>query len=339
MNYNNYCGPGYKPAYYPVPSHLNEMPPMAPQHMVSPPMAPQQMVSPPMPPMQPFPLQQMGPPMFQQQVVPNQAPQPQPPEPKKNRFTKQQKQILITQWCENFNEIQSARCNQVWPDIVKKVSKHGQPKSLNQCKQKIWSFKDKYHKCKKQMGQSTGGAAVKKCEYFDEIDKVLSDRDVENLPEFYEVGAGNGNEIEPSENFDVTTPPTGEKNHALDTDTEPCSASSAIKRKLVEENEAQDDLDSSLEYVKHLETDVRKRSAKKVPRKEKPKTFQEQLIEMQQEQIKVFERSEENFQKFQLSMYEKQLEAEAKDKEKEREFFLKFGQMFAGNKDNSNKNK
>lgn len=299
-----------------------------------PPMASQQMVSLQMPPMQPFPPQQMVPPMFPQQVVPHQAPQTQP-EPKKIRFTKTQKHILITQWCENFNEIQSSRCNQVWPDIVKKVSKHGQPKNLNQCKQKIWGMKDKYHKCKKLMNESTGGAAVKKCEYFDDIDKVLSDRDVENLPEFFEVGAGN--ELEPSENFDVTTPPAVEKDDA--SGIEPCSASSAIKRKLIEENETQDDLDSSLEYVKQLETDVRKHSAKKVPKKEKPKTFQEQLIEMQKEQIKVFERSEENFQKFQLSMHQKQLEAEAKDKEKEREFFLKFGQIFAGNKDNNNNNK
>ncbi len=57
---------------------------------------------------------------------------------------------------------------------------------------------------------------------------------------------------------------------------------------------------------------------------------------MQKEQIKVFEQSERNFQQFQMSMFEKQLEAEAKEKDKERDFFLKFGQIITGNKDNNN---
>ena len=63
-----------------------------------PPMAPQQIVPQRIPEVQPFHRHQMVPPMFAQQVVPvvPQAPKPQP-EPKKNRFTKQQKQILLRQ--------------------------------------------------------------------------------------------------------------------------------------------------------------------------------------------------------------------------------------------------
>ena len=63
---------------------------------------------------------------------------------------------------------------------------------------------------------------------------------------------------------------------------------------------------------------------------DKPKNFQEQLLALQTEQMNIFEGSERHFREFQQRMFEQQIEAEAKEKEKDREFFLKFGAILTG---------
>ena len=50
-------------------------------------------------------------------------------------------------------------------------------------------------------------------------------------------------------------------------------------------------------------------------------TFHQELIQLQIQQIKNFEESERRFQDFQKSLFEKQLEEEAKEKDKDRAFF------------------
>ena len=94
-----------------------------------------------------------------------------------------------------------------------------------------------------------------------------------------------------------------------------------------------DDSSDDDEYYDDLKNEVTaKKSWAQDPKKPtKPKTFQELLLAMQKEQIDrhfrkkwtdIFERSERRFQESQKEMLEKQLEAEAKEKDKDREFFL-----------------
>ena len=97
-------------------------------------------------------------------------------------------------------------------------------------------------------------------------------------------------------------------------------------------------LSSIMKNLKLMFVESKKKEKGSKPPKEKPKSFQEQLIDMQKQQIEVFERSETNFQTFQLSMFQKQLDAEAKEKEKDRDFFLKFGKMLTGSTSKSSKN-
>lgn len=319
MNFN--FGTGYAPQYFPVLRHQ---------------MTSQQLIIP-------------------HQQIPQQQQQQQQ---KKSRFTKEQSEILVVLWVENFNELQSSRCNQIWPNIAKEVSKYGHAKTVQQCKVKIRNFKDSYNKCIDHMKNATGGAAVKKCDFFDQLDRVLSDRDVTNLPEFFEVGCVN------NESYSSKSPPhqcasgscqtseliddsiySDDPDDSTDSRSENSNQSIAVvggKRKHIQDEKlALDDQEahnSSFEYYEQLKNDVRKsrQNPKKAkPSNAKPKTFQEQLLEMQREQISIFERSERNFQQFQLKMFDKQLEAEAKEKEKDRDFFLKFGQIITGNKDNN----
>ena len=71
---------------------------------------------------------------------------------------------------------------------------------------------------------------------------------------------------------------------------------------------------------------------KKTDDKKGKQTFQQELIQLQKQQIKSFEESERRFQEFQKSLLDKQLEAEAKEKDKDRAFFLEFAKIVSSNK-------
>ena len=66
---------------------------------------------------------------------------------------------------------------------------------------------------------------------------------------------------------------------------------------------------------------------KKKDTKPPKKSFQEQMIELQKQQIELFKNSEENYMKFQRDMLREQLEAESRERENDRQFFLRFGEM------------
>ena len=51
------------------------------------------------------------------------------------------------------------------------------------------------------------------------------------------------------------------------------------------------------------------------------------MIELQKQQIELFKNSEENYMKFQRDMLREQLEAESRERENGRQFFLRFGEM------------
>ena len=176
----------------------------------------------------------------------------------------------------------------------------------------------------------------------DEFDRVLSDRDVTNLPEFHEVGCANESDVSDKENCDnvienesvnsekdVSLKSSEEIEDAADeipadeyedsnTDSNSDSNESSDEEEDEEEtvpgnsknrkrkHENKDVHDSSMEFYEELKNDVRKsRENPKKAKKCKPKNFQEQLLDMQKQQIEVFERSERRFQNFQKTMFKK----------------------------------
>ena len=75
--------------------------------------------------------------------------------------------------------------------------------------------------------------------------------------------------------------------------------------------------------------------SKKVKRKkDTKKKFHDELLEIQKQQFRLFEESEKRFQAFQSEMLEKQLQSEAVEKQKDREFFLQFGKMLGQHNNN-----
>ena len=95
------------------------------------------------------------------------------------------------------------------------------------------------------------------------------------------------------------------------------------------------DLNESLEseaFVDELEEAVKSKKIK--TKKDAKKTFHDELLEIQKQQLKLFEELEKRFQTFQSEMLEKQLQNEAVEKQKDRGFFLQFRKMLG--QDNNN---
>ena len=56
--------------------------------------------------------------------------------PRKN-WSRTQVNALVNAWKENISLIESTRCNEGWGNVKDAVAKHGQEKTVTQCKSKI----------------------------------------------------------------------------------------------------------------------------------------------------------------------------------------------------------
>ena len=82
--------------------------------------------------------------------------------------------------------LNSSRCNQTWSSIKIEVDKYVNAKSLIQCKNKIKALKGQYKKAKENNGKS--GEEPKSSPFYDQFDRMLSERTILTVPEFKEVG-------------------------------------------------------------------------------------------------------------------------------------------------------
>lgn len=120
---------------------------------------------------------------------------------------------------------------------------------------------------------------------------------------------------------------TTQLNPFVDEPNEPIVEEPGRKRK-----SQKDYLESSFEYYEELKEEVRqKKRAKATNEKGKKTSFHEELIEIQKQQMQMFKESEKQFQTFQTTLFEKQIAADALDKEKERNFYLEFAKIMAEN--------
>ena len=88
-------------------------------------------------------------------------------------------------WCEKQDILNSSRCNQAWSSVKIEIDKYGNSKSVIQCKNKIKSLKDQYKKAKENNGKSR--EEPKSSPFYDQFDRILSERTIFSIPEFKEV--------------------------------------------------------------------------------------------------------------------------------------------------------
>ena len=179
-------------------------------------------------------------------------------------------------YVEKHEELESSRCNQVWPSILKKVNQQGSPKTKQQCRIRIRSLKTEYKRCKDKNKES--GSNHHSCPFCEEVDANLGTRNVISMSEFVEGDVAD----------EIAESPGSPSVVNLE--------STSNKRKIA-------NLDESFEGDQFLNELQEMQTAAGNPKKgrtlnHQKKSFQEQMIELQKQQIELFKNSEENYINF-----------------------------------------
>ena len=180
----------------------------------------------------------------------------------------------------------------------------------------IRDLKDSFKKCDNENRKR--GNKRSSCPYFDDFDQVLSSRNAVKLPEFCEVGVADEEILQES-------PPHKETSVAKNHEE---YNSPANKRKF--SDFAEDDI-----YLTELTEESKQNNHEKVKQaSRKAKSFHEELLNLQWEQMKMFKMSKKG--RLIFNREKKQLEVDTKEKEKDWGFFLEFGKMLKNEKWNIN---
>ena len=193
---------------------------------------------------------------------------------KREHWSAEQTDGLMSQWVENFVIVESKDANKAWSFTLKVVNEHGPQRNITQVKKKFAKMKDTYKKCKDANKNKTG-EGLNTCPYYEEFDKLLCQRESVNLPEFEEIGAAEIVVTAPDEANLVATV----EEHLDDIESE--------------------NLKTSFEYYEELKGEVKRKKEQQTKEKEKKETsFLEELIEIQKQQMEMFKQSEKQFQEF-----------------------------------------
>ena len=258
--------------------------------------------------------------------VPQQVEEPEGKKSKRDKWTKAQTNILVAMWKENLSDIESSKANVIWTKIKTEVDKHGTVKTIKQCKIKIRNLKDTFKKAKENNKKS--GCEAQFPEYYDIFGDAVGHRDAVQLPKAAEVGTKEDPDIDESLEKQGEDCESDEKDNI---EVSPGSNATRKRKNLHKEEKDQlDEDDEDTEFMLKLEQEKQTKDSKKTKKtKESSKSFYEQIVDLEKQQLAAFKESEQRQQNLILTIIEKQNETEEKERQKDREFFLQLGQLFS----------
>ena len=107
---------------------------------------------------------------------------------KRDRWGKNQEEVLVAAWAENYSKIKSLKLPEGWQQVVDAVNvvSNEKHRTKTQCKDKIKNLTSVYWVERKESEKT--GASPHFIKYFHTFDSVHGCRDVASLPEYKEVG-------------------------------------------------------------------------------------------------------------------------------------------------------
>lgn len=262
---------------------------------------------------------------------------------KKTRETWPQNQalVLVTSWKANFDDLESHKAPEAWRMILAEVNKHGKQRTLKNLKDKIRNLKDSYKAAKKHNDESTG-EAPKFSQFYEEFDEIYGCRDVVKMPHLLGAMQQHQQPVESDEETisiglnddDIFDSGAGVRSSIYDENenegqlletSEIVQGQSSVQS--CDKPSAQPTLNVTPKQLKKSRTNTNKGKGKS-----KGKPFREELLELQREQIKVFESQSQKTEDFFKDMLKQQLEHEQKEKEMDRKLLLELGKIFSEKK-------
>ena len=106
----------------------------------------------------------------------------------KERWSKNETELLVSLWKESFDEIKSSKPREAWRNLLKKFSSlsAGPERSLTDLRNKLHNVVSSYRDAKKKNNKTGEEFHTSVC--YDQVDSVLNCRDQLTLPEVKECG-------------------------------------------------------------------------------------------------------------------------------------------------------
>ena len=96
------------------------------------------------------------------------------------KWSDQQTSVLVEEWKERLDDVESIKSLEAWQKIVQAVNKAAPPKTMKQCKDKLRNLKQGYKDAKSNNSQTGRGAKISP--FFDVFEEVLGSRPVVKMP-------------------------------------------------------------------------------------------------------------------------------------------------------------
>lgn len=228
----------------------------------------------------------------------------QEPSTKKFRWSEEQTRVLLEEWKERIDRVESTQNNEAWKEIVKEVNKGGSKKTLKQCKDKLKNLKQAYKEAKAKNKKT--GESPQRSPFYDELDEVLGTRAVITMPGVKQVGTAE---------YDPSTPGSSTSDVDLEeSDVEEVQSENKGKGK------------------RKAEDDGKQRQKKKRAKKDSSTNFvdlTERFLEAQNQQMEMLNRSQERTENLLIKMEMDQRKADEENRARDREFLLEMAELLA----------
>jgi hypothetical protein len=218
------------------------------------------------------------------------------------RWREEQTTVLVHEWKERIEELESSRATETWHHIVNAVNKAGTAKSVKQCKNKIRNLKQAYKEAKANNNRT--GSSPKKSPFFDTFDDVLGTRAVVTMP-----GVIQSDSV-PYETATLLNQSDDEESD--DSDTESTSSpeqNATAKRK------------------KQPEKPARKQKKARVTAATAMVDLTEKLVEMQRSQAELMAKAQSRTEELMLKMEMEQRKLDEESRRRDQEFFLRMAEI------------
>ena len=238
------------------------------------------------------------------------------------KWDEKQAGVLVKFWKEKLKEIESSRSNEAWKFIMTKVNEAGPAqKTAKQCQDKIRNLKDAYKKAK--ANNKTSGATPEFTPFFDDFDEMLATRDVIELPLVTEVDLED----------DVVEEEVQQRAIYDSADEEDSLAPQDNSETVEDTNETMNKETRNKRGKWIARNGDGSEKGKDEKKRKKTSDYQEELISVQQEQMEQFKASEDRHREFMREMMQEQRRQEMEERERDSDFFLQLGRLFAGKRD------
>lgn len=230
------------------------------------------------------------------------------------KWREEQSSVLVHEWKERIDEVESSRATEAWRHILIAVNKAGSPKTVKQCKDKIRNLKQAYKEAKGN--NNLTGRSPKTSQYYDSFDEVLGTRAVVTMP-----GVIQSDQVKSAGSDSANSPNTSE---AAVNDSEEDSDSGSVES------------DSSTTSPEAAGSKRKKRVPQKPGRKAKKGRvtaasamvdLTEKLVEMQSSQMEMMERAQSRSEELLIKMETEQRKFDEESRRRDQEFFLRMAEL------------